>query len=489
VLYEQVTGVLPFDGADDVSAIQQVVGIPPLPPKVHNPQVDEELSRIILRAIAIDPDDRHQTAEELAQDLRRYLAHLEPDGLYRPLDSYVSDLFLAEVSSGAEPLSKLLAERRFPTPRPSLPPAEPAAVAKEDTELAAAEFDEPIDDFVPPSIPPVVSGPLPPSPPKGKPWISPPTVTTRSARTALSWTPALHVMPEGAQSRATPAPLSTPSLEGRTSGTTPPRPASRPGPPSTPSPPPFPSQATPAQAASTAEQPLRRAAGMESLALPAPGDEGRTDVTPAAWPELAPSHSSPLSEPGLGHGPPLSGSQTPAPTAPPAPEERAPPPSEEARPAQSQPMSSDSGVRGLAELFDAPRSSSRPVELFPKRPSFSAEELSNAASKDIFATRGESRTHLAFSVSRPRLGEPAKKPEAVFSTPRRYQVEPRSAPALTAEALRAAQAFDRGLEHFGNKRNELALAAWREAVELDPSNGAYRANLRRLERLIAPARD
>ena len=137
----------------------------------------------------------------------------------------------------------------------------------------------------------------------------------------------------------------------------------------------------------------------------------------------------------------------------------------------------------MAELFNTNRPTHRPLDIFPSRPSLSTEDLTNAGSKDIFATRVGSRTHLAFSTARAGARESTPRLGSVFSTKKTPAEAPRAVP-LTPEALKAAQAFDRGLESFGKKHHDQALSAWREAVALDPGNRTYQANLRRLERLI-----
>lgn len=55
--------------------------------------VDAELERIINRALAPDPADRHATALELKADLEQYLQRIAPSCTAREVGRYVSDLF------------------------------------------------------------------------------------------------------------------------------------------------------------------------------------------------------------------------------------------------------------------------------------------------------------------------------------------------------------------------------------------------------------
>ena len=69
VLYEMVTGRLPFDGEDAVAVAHKHVTEPPPRPAVVRPGISPELEAVILRAMAKDPDDRYQTAHQFAQAL------------------------------------------------------------------------------------------------------------------------------------------------------------------------------------------------------------------------------------------------------------------------------------------------------------------------------------------------------------------------------------------------------------------------------------
>lgn len=72
VLYEMLTGAMPFTG-DNLSAIMyKILNEPPVPPRTINPRVPPGFDRIIFRALAKRPEDRYQTAREFARDLRNH---------------------------------------------------------------------------------------------------------------------------------------------------------------------------------------------------------------------------------------------------------------------------------------------------------------------------------------------------------------------------------------------------------------------------------
>jgi hypothetical protein len=70
VLYEMAAGRVPFRGASITDVGYQVVHVPPAPPRQLNPHTPPYLESVILRALAKRPEDRFQTAGEMAQALR-----------------------------------------------------------------------------------------------------------------------------------------------------------------------------------------------------------------------------------------------------------------------------------------------------------------------------------------------------------------------------------------------------------------------------------
>ncbi len=69
VLYECLTGQLPFQAASVTSLIAKVLSQEPTPPAAVNTEVPPALSALIVRLLAKRPEDRAQTATELAEQL------------------------------------------------------------------------------------------------------------------------------------------------------------------------------------------------------------------------------------------------------------------------------------------------------------------------------------------------------------------------------------------------------------------------------------
>ena len=72
VLYEVLTGALPFRGRGRMLQVQ-IQEAEPLPPRSLNDEVPLDLETICLKALAKDPLDRYQTARSMAEDLASFL--------------------------------------------------------------------------------------------------------------------------------------------------------------------------------------------------------------------------------------------------------------------------------------------------------------------------------------------------------------------------------------------------------------------------------
>jgi len=77
VLYQMATGVLPFSGETPKAVFNAVLHQPPVPPREHNPEVSEELERIIATALAKYRELGYRSAAELRDDLSQLLEEKE----------------------------------------------------------------------------------------------------------------------------------------------------------------------------------------------------------------------------------------------------------------------------------------------------------------------------------------------------------------------------------------------------------------------------
>jgi serine/threonine-protein kinase len=115
VLYEMLTGQVPFTGDTPLEIAMKHLSEVPRPPSEHRPEIPHDLDSIVLRALAKDPSERYQSAEEMDADLARVA-----EGL--PVDPETEEAATAVLSG-----SGLMAAA--PTSVIARPPAEPGLPA------------------------------------------------------------------------------------------------------------------------------------------------------------------------------------------------------------------------------------------------------------------------------------------------------------------------------------------------------------------------
>jgi len=71
VLYELLTGSVPFTGETPVEIAMKHLSQAPVAPSAHRPEIPRDLDYVVLRALAKDPADRYHSAEEMDSDLER----------------------------------------------------------------------------------------------------------------------------------------------------------------------------------------------------------------------------------------------------------------------------------------------------------------------------------------------------------------------------------------------------------------------------------
>src|SRR5215212_3025909 len=80
VLYEMLTGELPFDADTPIGIAMKHVNGPVRPPQELNPSVPDGINAITLRLLSKNPEDRYGSDSELIDDLERFGAGLDPSG-------------------------------------------------------------------------------------------------------------------------------------------------------------------------------------------------------------------------------------------------------------------------------------------------------------------------------------------------------------------------------------------------------------------------
>ena len=69
VLYELLTGNVPFTGESPVEIAMKHLSEIPEPPSVERPEIPEDLDLLVVRALAKEPADRYQSAAAMDADL------------------------------------------------------------------------------------------------------------------------------------------------------------------------------------------------------------------------------------------------------------------------------------------------------------------------------------------------------------------------------------------------------------------------------------
>jgi serine/threonine protein kinase len=171
VLYELLTGERLFVGETDFSTLEKVRNVEIVPPSSYNKKIPPELERLILKALARDPEDRYSNAIDLHDDLQSFLYSIGEFYSRKDLSAWMKKTFAIEIE---EDNAKLEQHRQVAPPvaatgevsrraavagaRTSLglgggPPPPPPAAARggnhqmgwDDEELDTEIFDKPPD--------------------------------------------------------------------------------------------------------------------------------------------------------------------------------------------------------------------------------------------------------------------------------------------------------------------------------------------------------
>ena len=108
VLYQLVTGHLPFEGESTTTTLLKITREPPPPLRNFLTVYPPELEAILLRALAKDRDDRYQSADELVLDLRQLQGHLKQELIARNMDEVALLMERSDLQKAKERLVQVL---------------------------------------------------------------------------------------------------------------------------------------------------------------------------------------------------------------------------------------------------------------------------------------------------------------------------------------------------------------------------------------------
>jgi serine/threonine-protein kinase len=119
VLYEMLTGQVPFSGDTPFEIAMKHLNETPRPPSELEPGVPDELDQIVLRALAKDPADRYASADEFSDELDRCAAGLP---ISRETAEAATAVLAGASTAGA---TQVLATAPAAPPRAPAPPRRP----------------------------------------------------------------------------------------------------------------------------------------------------------------------------------------------------------------------------------------------------------------------------------------------------------------------------------------------------------------------------
>jgi serine/threonine protein kinase len=131
VLYQLLTGRLPYEGSSLAELAIRRENERPLPPSSYADDVPEGLSVAVLKSLESDPADRYSSARSLAEGLRRGISGLDPTDI----DAEAATAVVGPTTAATRALPRTRqdtpvapappVERRPPPPRPAPPPQKP----------------------------------------------------------------------------------------------------------------------------------------------------------------------------------------------------------------------------------------------------------------------------------------------------------------------------------------------------------------------------
>ncbi len=114
VLYEMLSGQLPFRGEHEAAMLYSIVNQEPEPIQKYLPEISSELLHIFNRALEKDPDERYQSAHDMLIDIRRLKK--QSTRVVRPAAPALLKGDSGTETPQADPASKPVPNRIFPRP-------------------------------------------------------------------------------------------------------------------------------------------------------------------------------------------------------------------------------------------------------------------------------------------------------------------------------------------------------------------------------------
>jgi hypothetical protein len=119
ILYDLVTGEMPFGGQNITTVIYKIINENPIPPRELDATIHPGLSYVICKALAKSPDERYQTCRELADDLKNFKYLAGPASPSATIMVKVPPLPSTDLERAAPPVATTEAVQTTPIEQPS----------------------------------------------------------------------------------------------------------------------------------------------------------------------------------------------------------------------------------------------------------------------------------------------------------------------------------------------------------------------------------
>ncbi|MEE8408989.1 MAG: serine/threonine-protein kinase, partial [Myxococcota bacterium] len=156
-LYEVTTGVRLFKRENEIETLHAVIECSVTAPSELVPGYDDTMQEIVMRSLALDPDDRHAAAGDLERDLERFLVSSGHATSSSSLSAYMQDLFAEKLADellfGGQPWDENMTPSRPPRTRKLGRSRSEPVDAADTTEIVDGSQDDTIIDQDSPSEP------------------------------------------------------------------------------------------------------------------------------------------------------------------------------------------------------------------------------------------------------------------------------------------------------------------------------------------------
>lgn len=126
VLYEMLTGHVPFSADTPMAVVLAHMHKPLPPPRTIVPDISEAVEAVALKALAKEPENRYRTARELTVSLERAIGGLSPEAASAPLTPIAPP---APKAPAAKPAAAKAQPAEAPAPAPAKAEEKPAEKA------------------------------------------------------------------------------------------------------------------------------------------------------------------------------------------------------------------------------------------------------------------------------------------------------------------------------------------------------------------------